>query len=913
MRLTAFKKEQVGRVIRGPFEKHQGAYATEISAELAARLESELAARADSEGTSPTEVQIVCRSLFEAGLAGQRPGGGVPRGGRRPGPFGALPGTLAGGAGTGAAGSGGGAAGPHGHLRRHAQRKLRDDLIDRVALEDGTAKEVLGRALDQLEEGTRLVCRELRREVYFYEIVSEFLIGWIRRKAAARQMERVERANRRLRWLAAGLAAVVAIIVGLALVAFQSWRKAERQRQVLNAQFLEQSAVAGPDHQVGRGLLLALEAIDRAGPGRWRRFPLSWIPWGATDALETKEAAHAETVLRQVLGRSEGLVPGSPGRPVITSVLSGDRRWLAGTGRGGTLQLWELSRGGLDREPRVLAGYSKDLKLAAVSPDARWVAATPGDSEIVLWDTKAHQGTGSPATLKAARDSRIASLAFGGDGRWLVAAGETERPEFWRLGASPAGGPGRSLRCTGGLTTGRLNTGWQLGPKGRWLAVFCDDGGIVLWDLAVPVLDQGRRVAGPPGEIEVAAFSPSEDRLATGGSDGTICLWRVTGDPAVRCVPLATKRAGPAELVGALAFSPDGRWLAAGGGEGGELLWDTGTGQTWRFLAEEGGVGGLEWSPQGGWLLTHALSGNPHLQSVGSAGPKRFPLVESQGTRPWGTSAAFSRSDRWLALGGQDGTIRLQALTSDPKSRAPTLAGHDAPVDALAFTGDAAALVSRDESGNARIWEMEGNHPAAGPEPRILSAQSRVNAFQGRPGGGLIAAGWAGVTLFREPGAEGLSKPDLLDGKDEVLDMVLGPSGHRAVTLQTAGKAGQVRLWSLEHDRLLPLDAYASGAFGASPDGRWVAFVDEHGSVRLLDLEAGGRGEPRTLPIDLEEGTGPGLALGPGAAWLLTTHEDVPSLWDLEKAKVAPLDLRRHEKGLSDCGLQPRWPVVDHR
>jgi hypothetical protein len=62
-----------------------------------------------------------------------------------------------------------------------------DDLVDRVTSEKGLDKESLLRALEALETEAHLILREARHNVIFYEIVSEYLVPWIVRRARAQE------------------------------------------------------------------------------------------------------------------------------------------------------------------------------------------------------------------------------------------------------------------------------------------------------------------------------------------------------------------------------------------------------------------------------------------------------------------------------------------------------------------------------------------------------------------------------------------------------------------------------------------------------------------------------------------------------------------------------------------------------
>jgi hypothetical protein len=187
LRLTTLKSDELYMAIRGPFEKYPGRFRPELSYSLTKEIQKQFEEKMKGGDISLTEVQITCRSLFESGKEGQElEGFFITEGGVR------------------------------GILEHYLERVLEllgaeekdtaiallshmvtsagtrnviseDDLLGRVSSEDDIPREVLSKTLDRLERETKLVQREPRREVYFYEIASEFLVDWIRKKTAFRQ------------------------------------------------------------------------------------------------------------------------------------------------------------------------------------------------------------------------------------------------------------------------------------------------------------------------------------------------------------------------------------------------------------------------------------------------------------------------------------------------------------------------------------------------------------------------------------------------------------------------------------------------------------------------------------------------------------------------------------------------------
>src|SRR5205823_14595495 len=106
-----------------------------------------------------------------------------------------------------------------------------EDLIQLVRTEDKFSPDHLRRALESLVEQTKLLRRERRQDVITYQIVSEFLVPWIKQQKAEQQARLLRR--RAYRMILASL--VVAAI--MAAVAFGIWRF--RTQQVLKDQTVQ--------------------------------------------------------------------------------------------------------------------------------------------------------------------------------------------------------------------------------------------------------------------------------------------------------------------------------------------------------------------------------------------------------------------------------------------------------------------------------------------------------------------------------------------------------------------------------------------------------------------------------------------------------------------------------------------------
>jgi hypothetical protein len=179
LRLLPLPTSAAFQIIRGPFEKFPGQFGTELTTELAQRLASAIDDPAGFQ--TLTELQVVCLRLWQA----EDPEEAFKKRGVQ----GLLEDYM-----TAALDNlGDELKNPALALLEHlvtssgARNVVSgEDLVQRVESEGAFSREKLQRALVALETRARLVLRERRRDLYVYEIVSEFLVPWISRHKAER-------------------------------------------------------------------------------------------------------------------------------------------------------------------------------------------------------------------------------------------------------------------------------------------------------------------------------------------------------------------------------------------------------------------------------------------------------------------------------------------------------------------------------------------------------------------------------------------------------------------------------------------------------------------------------------------------------------------------------------------------------
>ncbi len=326
--------------------------------------------------------------------------------------------------------------------------------------------------------------------------------------------------------------------------------------------------------------------------------------------------------------------------------------------------------------------------------------------------------------------------------------------------------------------------------------------------------------------VTALAFSPDEQRLATGSWDGVVKLWNAADGALLWTSPVV-------DAIMGLAFSVDGRVLASGETDGQVHLWDASSGALLQTLSE-------------------------HLGPV--------------------FCVAWSATGEFLASAGHDGRICLwEAAGADSSGIKPapvqTLAGHSGPVRGLAFSPDGRTLASVSWDRSARLWDAQ-----RGAQKESIPIQARnlglVWSHDGRylASGELDRAFWVWDIEQRKqrtrfsgrmaPVRALAFSPDgstldiaFDDGGMQVLDMTTGqcirnwqgfacsvsdvawsPNGAQ---IAGGGNDGLVTVWDVAgRVPLHLLRGHKAIIWGVSwsPDGQWLATCSEDNTIRIWDV-----------------------------------------------------------------------------
>jgi WD40 repeat protein len=365
-------------------------------------------------------------------------------------------------------------------------------------------------------------------------------------------------------------------------------------------------------------------------------------------------------------------------------------------------------------------------------------------------------------------------------------------------------------------------------PDGNTLASVNSDGQITLWDIA-----SGQVRVTLPNQLKSLVsgivFSPDSNTLAS-VSDTSIRLWDAASGNVRLTLPESV-------LVTDPVFSPDGNILAAVALDGSVTLWNSQSGSTTQILTgHQSGVNAIAFSPDSKILATGGQDAQIKIWNA-ATGTEQLNLSGEGGTAV--TDLVFSSDGKTLAVSGQDARIMLWDTQSG--STTQILTSHQSGVNAIAFSPDSKILATGGQDAQIKLWDRATSQNQANLPGE--SGVAVVNLVFSPDGQSLASVGESEQVVLWDMSSK---QPQLLTGHKDLVDKVVFSSNQK--TLASVGKSGQVIVWDLmtgleQSTFQLPL----LGAAGASPQATTSGNSATNTSITATAGPASSNGNSQTV------------------------------------------------------------------
>lgn len=342
--------------------------------------------------------------------------------------------------------------------------------------------------------------------------------------------------------------------------------------------------------------------------------------------------------------------------------------------------------------------------------------------------------------------------------------------------------------------------------------------------------------------IQTIAYSP-DGKFAISGDDKIPKLWDLTTGVLLRTFK------GSNDNVSALAFSPDGTRIVSGGWP--MRLWDAASGELLREFKVTDYANFVAFSPNGARILA-GDRGKTNLWD-----PDTGNVVQHFEGKPY--AAAFSPDGTQVAIASDRAQYALDLWQVSAGALVRSFTGHTDKISAVSFSPRGDLVVSGDEGGTARLWDLKTGQlirtfDTGGEIGGERESSRRIQTIAFTHGGARVLAGCnAGDSDKGGRGSliqwETSSGTRLHTAKAEVAKtgeskgfisaVALSPDGK---TILSGGAEKVLKRW--DADTLTELTPVATSTkavydLATSPDGRNLLSSSADSWLKLWDLETG--------------------------------------------------------------------------
>jgi WD40 repeat protein len=368
------------------------------------------------------------------------------------------------------------------------------------------------------------------------------------------------RAKRRRQLLIAGVMAVLAVFLAIALVQWNiaNKNKAAAEISAQEANTAKEDAINSAriarenEREAERQKQLADQKADEALAAEAR---VTAALKEVTQAKNQAEQSFRKAKSESLASRAQLLINEDPTKALRVAEVA----YQFADGRP-SLTLRKALMEAKSKPVYLPLPHNGTVSSAFFSPDGSKVLTASWDKMIRLWDTK-----GKLLNTLAGHQDQVLLARFSPDGLYIISASRDGTARLWDAN-------GNMLKVLEGHNAEVTHAVFS--PDGKKILTGSRDNTAILWSLT------GQKIATLGGHgcteygrcgITVALFSPDGSRILTASYGSEARIWDNNGNSLFDL----TGHQGP---ISSAAFSPDGNWIVTGSNDNTAKLWESSTG-----------------------------------------------------------------------------------------------------------------------------------------------------------------------------------------------------------------------------------------------------------------------------------------------------------------------------------------------